>query len=141
MRLVIDEIANRIATHPDLVLKLHEVVASTLGASLNEALALCFDIRLARSSLKFFSLEEVPAIRGPLPTGISDVHFRSDLSALPNLSVQSLIDRDPLFWDAVASRDLEARRRRRPGSMLRWSWSRFELYEIEDQAAYAQYIT
>lgn len=25
-----------------------------------------------------------------------------------------------------------------PGSMLRWSWSGFELYEIEDQALYAQ---
>lgn len=101
VRSVIDEIAARIAAHPDLVLKLHEVVAVTLGASLNEALTLRFDLRLAESSLKFFSLEEVPAIRGPLPAGISDVHFRSDLSALPTLQVQSLIDRDPVFLDLL----------------------------------------
>jgi len=98
LQTMIDEIGARIAAPPDLLLKLHEVVAGTLGASLNEALALRFDIRLAQSSLQFFNLAAVPAIRGPLPTGISDVHFRSDLSAAPALSVQSLVDRDPIFW-------------------------------------------
>src|SRR5207302_791122 len=73
LQTIIDEIGTRIAAHPDLLLKLHEVAAGTLGASLNEALALRFDIKLAQSSLRFFSLEAVPAIRGPLPAGISDV--------------------------------------------------------------------
>lgn len=101
LRSVIDDIEVRIAAHADLVLKLHEVVIATLGVSLNEALALRFDIRLADSSLRFFSLEDVPGIRGPLPVGVSDVHFRSDLSALPALSIQTLIDRDPGFWDLL----------------------------------------
>lgn len=106
LRSMIDEIEARIAAHPDLVLKLHEVVVVTLGASLTEALALSFDFRLAESSLKFFSLEEVPAIRGPLPPGVSDLHFRSDLSALPPLSGQTLIDRDPIFWDLLPQGEL-----------------------------------
>lgn len=101
MRLLIDEIGSRVAAHADLVLKLHEVVAATLGASLNNALTMSFDVKLADSSLRFFSLHDVPAIRGPLPTGISDVHFRSDLSALQALSVESLIDQDPVFWDLL----------------------------------------
>jgi hypothetical protein len=98
---IIDEIRTRIAAQADLLLKLHEVVAATLGTALNEALALRFDIKLAQSSLKLFHLADVPAIRGPLPVGISDVHFRSDLSALSPVTVQSLVDREPMFWDLL----------------------------------------
>jgi hypothetical protein len=98
---IIDSIEERIGERTELVFKLHEVVASTLGASLNEALALKFDTKLADSSLRFFSLHDVPAIRGPLPPGISDVHFRSDLSAFRPLSIKMLINRDPLFLDLL----------------------------------------
>jgi hypothetical protein len=101
LRSVISEIEARVAANADLVLKLHEVVASTLGTTLSEALQLQFDTRLAESSLKFFDLRTVPAIRGQLPTGVSEVHFRSDLSALPALSVSELIDRDYLFSDLL----------------------------------------
>ena len=96
---LIDEIVGRIAAHSDLVLKLHEVVAATVGADLNEALAQRFDLQLADSSLRFFNLREIPAIREPLTPGVSEVHFRSDLSNVSPLSVQSLIDRDAHFWD------------------------------------------
>ena len=101
LRSILDETAARVSAHPDLIFKLHEVVAATLGASLSEAVAIRFDIKLANSSIRFFNLEQVPAIRGPLPAGISEVHFRSDLSALPAHTVQSLIDRDPIFWDLL----------------------------------------
>lgn len=101
LQFLIDEIESRVVAHIDLVFKLHEVVAATLGASLNDALTMSFDAKLADSSLRFFSLHDVPAIRGPLSAGISDVHFRSDLSALQALSVESLIDQDPVFWDLL----------------------------------------
>jgi hypothetical protein len=100
---LIDDIKSRIGAHADLVLKLHDVVAGALGQKLNEALAVTFDIKLAESSLKFFSLADVPAIRGPLPPGVSDVHFRADLSGLTPLTVQSLIDEDPIFCDLLHS--------------------------------------
>ena len=100
---VLNQIEARVSAHVDLVLKLHETVAATLGASLNDGLSRCFDMRLAESSLRFFSLEDVPAIRGPLPAGVSDVHFRSDLSALPPVSIEALIDQDPAFWDLLPS--------------------------------------
>jgi hypothetical protein len=77
------------------------VVAATLGASLNDALNITFHAKLADSSLRLFSMHDVPAIRGHLPAGISDVHFRSDLSAVQVLLVQSLIDQDPVFWDLL----------------------------------------
>ena len=105
LRSLIDQIESIVAAHPDLVLKLHEVVTATLGTSLTEALAATFDVKLADSSLRFFSLLDVPAIREPLPAGVSDVHFRSDLSKLPTLSVQSLVDQDPVFWDLLPRED------------------------------------
>ena len=98
---IINQIKTRVSAHADLVFKLHETVAATLGASLKDGLSRCFDIRLAESSLQFFNLEDVPAIRGPLPAGVSDVHFRSDLSALSPVSIEALIDRDPVFWDLL----------------------------------------
>lgn len=101
IRFLIDQIADRVSTDADLVLKLHETVAATLAASLNDGLSRCFDMRLAESSLQFFALEVVPAIRGPLPAGVSNVRFQSDLSALSPLSIEELIDRDPLFWDLL----------------------------------------
>ena len=100
---IIDQIEARVSADVGLVLKLHETVAATLGSNLNDGLSRRFDMRLAESSLRFFSLEDVPAIRGPLPGGVSDVHFRSDLSALSPVSIEVLIDRDPTFWDLLPS--------------------------------------
>ena len=81
--------------------KLHEVTAATLGTNLNEAMALAFDVKLADSSLRFFNLADVPAIRGPLPTGVRDVHFRSDMSALDDMSTQTMVDHDPVLRDLL----------------------------------------
>ena len=101
IRELIEQIEVRVAAHADLVLKLHEVVASTLGASLTEALPVAFDERLASSSLRFYDLREVPAIRGELQAGVSDVHFRSDLSALTPSTVRSLVEQDATFMDLL----------------------------------------
>jgi len=98
---LLGEIERMATAQADLVFKLHEVAVGTLGASLNESLSQRFDVRLADSSLSLFDLRDVPAIRGPLPVGVSDVHFRSDLSPLRALSIQALIDRDPVFWDLL----------------------------------------
>lgn len=101
LRSIIDKIGARVSTHADLILKLHETVAMTLGTGLNDALSRRFDVQLAESSLRFFSLEDVPAIRGPLPAGVSDVHFRSDLSTLAPYSIEELVDKNHVFWDLL----------------------------------------
>lgn len=101
---VIGNVERIVAAHPDLVLKLHEIVAASLGSTIAESVEASFDINLADESLRFYSVHDVPAIREPLPDGVSDVHFRSDLSRLPHLSVRTLIDRDPAFWDLLPGR-------------------------------------
>lgn len=101
LRSLIREIESRIAAETDLVLKLHEVVAGTLGTSMSEALSLAFDGKLTGSSMRLYGLRDVPAIRGMLPAGVSDVHFRSDLSALTPVSQESLIEKSELFRDLL----------------------------------------
>lgn len=94
-------VEDRISADDDLVLKLHDIVASTLGTSLNDSLDIGFDARLVESSLRFYELSAIPALHEPLPPDVSDVRFTSDLSAVPPMSIASLIDRDPLFWDLL----------------------------------------
>lgn len=100
---IINQIESRVSAHTDLVFKLHETVATTLGANLSDALPRRFDMHLAESSLRFFNMDDVPAIRGTLPAGVSDVHFRSDLSALLPVSMEELINRNPTFEDILPS--------------------------------------
>ena len=45
LRGLVDRIRDRIVAEPDLVFKLHDVVARTLGTSLNESMAVAFDAK------------------------------------------------------------------------------------------------
>ena len=47
LRSLIDDISAKVASYNDLVFKLHEGTAATLGMSLNEAMAMAFDEKLA----------------------------------------------------------------------------------------------
>lgn len=91
LRSLVDQIERRLAGNADLVLKLREVVASTMGGSLCEALTASFDMALAETSLRFFRSCDIPAIRGLLPPRVSGVHFTADLSSLEAASLQDLI--------------------------------------------------
>lgn len=79
-------IEGRLGQHQDLVLKVQQTVAETLGESLPSALSARFDEHLARSSIQFFDMAMVPAVRGELPSEVTQVHFRSDLTNIVPLS-------------------------------------------------------
>lgn len=61
--------------------KLRMVIADTLGDTLPSAMSWSFDLPLAKSSLQFFAASGIPALRPPLPSGISGVRFVSDFTA------------------------------------------------------------
>ncbi len=85
----------------DLLFKLHALVASTMGTSLAASLNVAFDPHLAESSLRFFDLRAIPAVRGEQAPGVSDVRFVSDLSGCDPQPASALIDHEPLFWDLL----------------------------------------
>lgn len=98
---MVQEIENAVSAEPSLVLKLRELVAQTLGASLSESMHLRFDLDLARTSLRFFELRTIPAIRGDLPSGVIDVHFKTDLSGTPSISLAELRTRDAALYELL----------------------------------------
>ena len=99
LRELIRDIEALVATNTELVLKLHETVAETLGRSLHEALSVRFDHRLSASSLQFYDLRSIPAVRNEPPPGVSDIHFRSDLSSVPQADTRRLVEREPSLGD------------------------------------------
>lgn len=68
----------RAMTDKAAISKLHAVVANTLGASLPGAMSFRFDLRSAGDSLLFFDAKAIPALRPPLPAGLSGVRFVSN---------------------------------------------------------------
>jgi Putative PD-(D/E)XK family member, (DUF4420) len=96
LRDVLGAIEARAGGDAGYLLKLHEIVADTLGSGLSEAMTYRFDERLAVSSLQLFDLRMIPGLRGTLPPGVSDVHFRADLSACTPTSKHELAAAHPV---------------------------------------------
>jgi hypothetical protein len=82
---LIRAIEGRLQGRQDLILKVQQSVAKTLGDALPSALSSRFDDRLARASMRFYDMASIPAVRGSLPSEVSQVHFRSDLSSVSPL--------------------------------------------------------
>ena len=101
---IISDIDRLSISSTDLVMKLHMIVAATLGMTAREALGIRFDLRLAESSLQFYDLRSIPAIRGEAPPSVSDIHFRSDLSSVMPASLVNLAEQDPALADLLPPR-------------------------------------
>ena len=80
---LIERIKEKLRGDADLLLKLQETVAEGLGEGASSALSMRFDESLAKSSLRVYALESIPAVRKQLPSGVSQVRFRRDLSHTP----------------------------------------------------------
>ncbi|HEV2594899.1 MAG TPA: PD-(D/E)XK motif protein [Sphingomicrobium sp.] len=80
---LLGEVQKRLSGDMQALLKLRTVVANSLGASLPGSLPVRFDSALARSTIVFFKVEDIPAIRPPVPSGVSAIRFRSDLTGVP----------------------------------------------------------
>jgi hypothetical protein len=62
-------------------------VTATLGQSWRYAQEERFDRELAESALAFFLTDSIPSVDPIVPPGVSDVHFRADLTALQPVNV------------------------------------------------------
>lgn len=97
----------RIAGRAGSILKLREVIATTLGHDLRGAETALFDLALAANSIRYFDLNEIPAIRSELPSGISRLRFASDLSSARLVDVDALSNTEPSVtgYSIVPSQD------------------------------------
>jgi len=72
--------------------RVRTTTADTLGAGFVNALEVAFDFELASDSLRYYRATSIPHLSVPLPTDISEVHYRADLatsSAVDNASAAS----------------------------------------------------
>lgn len=88
------EIETLLIERHDAVMRLNETVAASLGQSMANAMGERFDRETAKQSLQLFDLNDVPAIRGVLPLGVSQVRFCADLSGV--------IPRPASFFTAIS---------------------------------------
>ena len=79
---LISRVEAHLTCYPRSIVKLHTVIADTLGTALPSALSQRFDEQLAFGSVAFYDLALIPAVRGALPSEVSAVRFRSDISSL-----------------------------------------------------------
>ena len=100
---VLREISDRVGHRPDLILKLHELTADALGAQLASALLVEFDTRVSDASLGVYEAASVPAVRGTLPGGVSEVRFRSDLGACTAVAADEIGRLGGLFADLLGN--------------------------------------
>lgn len=81
-----------IASNSDLLFYLDRMIGLTLGKEWQSAATDKFDYKLARKSLAFYLSDAVPSISPALPKGVSDVHFKVDLTDVPTVDQKLLKD-------------------------------------------------
>ena len=92
---LVEELEQRLFGEPELVFRLQEQLAATLGEALQSALDTRFDMQLTAGSLRFYRVADVPAVRGELPAGVSDLHFRSDFTQTKAFALETLFAEVP----------------------------------------------
>ena len=93
---ILRDLKARLNQWPHLSYRVDQVAASTLGSGWAEAFSTRFDLEVAKESVAFFASQTIPSPHSPLPSGVSDVHFVSDLSYASPLAADRLRAMDGL---------------------------------------------
>jgi hypothetical protein len=101
MRQLVDEVRRKLTRCSELLTRFDATFYACLGANWNDAMEECFDLELARDSLQFFDAKLVPKISEPVPTGVSEIRFVSDLSTVSALTSGQLLAAGGLFAAAA----------------------------------------
>jgi hypothetical protein len=96
-----EQIRHRLANRADLMLRVESVVGLTLGESWRHAIGDRFDTELAEKSLAFYDPDSIPKVNPDVPSGVSDVRFKSDLTGQQPLEVASIRGATGIFSAAL----------------------------------------
>lgn len=95
----------RVASRPDLISRLDQVVAESLGHAWRNGLTERFDAERALESLAFYDAAQIPAVRRQdVPPEVTDVRFRSDLTHVAALDESAMRAHGGLFQAALPRR-------------------------------------
>lgn len=92
------EIQDKITLPYNHIVKLDYQIAHTLGSSIHDISNIKYDFELAKSSLNFYAVENVPKISQSLiPDMVFDVKFKSDLSQTESITPSIFCKDSSLF--------------------------------------------
>jgi len=112
LRDLAEEVRSSIAGDPGLSLQFDRVLGAALGSAWRNASEGRFDMELAEDSLRFFRSDAIPAVPLPLPSEVTNVHFRSDLGQTEPLDISVLLAEGSIFGAAVGDPRGRGSRRR-----------------------------
>jgi len=92
-----EKIQIRLGSNLDALLHIDRVIALTLGDAWQQASDARFDERLAEESLAFYEISTIPSVNPNLPSGVSGVRFRSDLTEIPTTEISHFPEEHRLF--------------------------------------------
>ena len=95
---LIESISEKIANDYELTEKLNSIVCKTLGSSLEHSLGIKFDYEIAIQSLRFYKHQDISKIElVHIPTEVSEVRYKSDLTEIKHIDINKLLDKQKLF--------------------------------------------
>lgn len=99
-----EQIRSRLGANPDLLFHVDWIISSTLGENWRDAFEDRFDVELAEDSLAFFETTNIPMVSRNLPSGVSEVRFKSDLTNCTPAPIPYLQALGGLFQAALRRR-------------------------------------
>lgn len=94
---LLEEVEAKLINRPDLLLRVHNVVAKTLGSTWSSNVEIRFDQQVARNSLLFFEPGSVPSVSLVVPPAVSNVRFVSDLTLVKPVAIEDYRGKPGLF--------------------------------------------
>lgn len=95
---LLESISEKLDSDIESIDKLTSIVFRTLGNSLEHSIAVKFDYEIAKQSLQFYDNSDIEKIEEVnIPTNVSEVKFKSDLSNIEPVNLLTLKDKRTLF--------------------------------------------
>ncbi len=95
---ITNEISKKIIKDKKLNEKLFTITISTLGNSFEESKNIKFDPKLAAETIKYYDYKKIPNIcKKHKPHELRDIKFKSDISAIKDISKKDLMKKGQLF--------------------------------------------
>lgn len=101
---LVGQVCSLVGEEPELQARLNRGVARSLGSNWRDSTSVRFDFEVTRTSIVFFDVETVPRVALPLPWGVSEVRFKSDLSQCEPVMFEILRERGGIFAAAEPRR-------------------------------------
>ncbi len=98
IRELVELIINKIHDNNELSQKLNIVICKLLGNTLEQSLNIKYDSQIAKNFLQFYHCNEISKIKEiHIPSEVSEVKYKSDLSKINPLDILILKDKETLF--------------------------------------------